>query len=116
MVAGTDFLQGPETRLAQSGTIVGDSPRESPVVKSIAERKLPMFSLLRMLTFAVLLCEVTAPARAAEADKLLPADTEFVITVNVRQILGTELLKKAGLEKIKEELKNATEVNDILRE
>jgi hypothetical protein len=37
-------------------------------------------------------------ARAADIDKLLPATTEFVVSVNVRQILDSEVGKKHHLE------------------
>lgn len=41
---------------------------------------------------------------AAEIDKYLPADTEIVIHVNVRQILDAELVKKYGLEPLRSAL------------
>jgi hypothetical protein len=48
-------------------------------------------SCLAGLTAALL----TFPAaRAAEVDRLLPADSELVVTVNVRQILESPLFKK----------------------
>src|SRR5438128_1012730 len=40
-----------------------------------------------------------APARAAEVDKLLPNDTEILVTINVRQILDSPLVKKYALDK-----------------
>jgi len=45
-----------------------------------------------------------APARAADVEPLLPADTEQVIQVNVRQILDSDLVKKFALAQIKQAL------------
>jgi len=45
-----------------------------------------------------------APARAAEVDKFLPAESESFIAVNVRQILDSEIVKKYALEQIKQAL------------
>ncbi len=55
-------------------------------------------------------------ARAAEVDKLLPPDTGIVVTVNVRQILDSPLVKKHGLQAAREALKSNDEVNQILEE
>jgi hypothetical protein len=41
-------------------------------------------------------------ARAAEPDKLLPAEADTVVHVNVKQILGTDIIKKYALEQIKQ--------------
>lgn len=43
-------------------------------------------------------------ARAAEPDKLLPADSEFVLSVNVKQILDSDIIKKYALEQLKQAL------------
>lgn len=59
---------------------------------------------------------MATPLRAAEVDKYLPPDTEVVISINVRQILSSELLKKAGLEQWKQMLKNAGPINDALQD
>lgn len=53
----------------------------------------------------LVLAGLTAPARAAEVDPLLPADSEGVFLVNVRQILDSELVKKFALGQIKQALK-----------
>lgn len=63
----------------------------------------------------VALLTLVAPASAAEVDKLLPADTEFVVNINIRQVLGSELLKKFGLDKAKEALKNEGPVSEVLQ-
>src|SRR5262245_14511283 len=56
------------------------------------------------------------PARAAEVDKYLPADTETLSVVNVRQILDSALVKKVGLEQVRELLKQQQEVATTLKE
>ncbi len=56
----------------------------------------------RVLGAVAVSVALAAPARAAEVDKLLPADTEFVVQVNVRQALDSELVKKYAIEQIKQ--------------
>jgi hypothetical protein len=51
---------------------------------------------------AVILAGTPPTARAAEVDKLLPADSEYIIAVNVRQILDSEIIKKYALGQIKD--------------
>jgi hypothetical protein len=69
------------------------------------------------LWVAALACTVVAmPARAAEIDPYLPADTEVVISVNVRQVLDAALLKKLGIDKARAALKEADQVKAILDE
>lgn len=51
---------------------------------------------------AVILAGTAPTARAAEVDKLLPADSEYVIAVNVRQIVDSEIIKKYALGQIKD--------------
>ena len=63
-----------------------------------------MRRLSRLVFGAVLTAAVAAPARAAEIDPLLPAETEGVVFVNVRQILDSELIKKYALGQIKQAL------------
>jgi hypothetical protein len=55
-------------------------------------------------------------ARAAGPDRLLPADSEFVLTVNVKQLLESPLVKKRGLEAAREALKSAGDINQILED
>jgi hypothetical protein len=55
-----------------------------------------------------------APSRAADLDKYLPADTEVFVTVNVRQVLDSPLVKKHGLKPAREALKQLDQVNDVL--
>src|SRR5207248_2681975 len=46
-------------------------------------------------------------ARAAEPDKLLPADSEFVLSVNFKQIVESDIIKKYALAQIKQALDGA---------
>jgi hypothetical protein len=46
----------------------------------------------------------TTTARAAEPDKLLPADTDTIAIVNFKQILDSEIVKKYALEQLKQAL------------
>jgi hypothetical protein len=55
-------------------------------------------------------------ARAGNPDKLLPADTAFVMTVNVRQLLDSPMVKKRGLAPAREWLKSNDEVSQILHD
>lgn len=63
-----------------------------------------MLRLSRLVYGAALLAAATAPVRAAEVDPLLPAETEGVVFVNVRQILDSDLIKKYALGQIKQAL------------
>jgi len=63
---------------------------------------------------AVALLLPALPARAADIDPFLPDDTEVVVTVNIKQILGSSLLKKIGLEKLKDALKEDADVEKTL--
>jgi hypothetical protein len=60
----------------------------------------------------------TIPGRAADIDPYLylPEDTEFVVNVNVRQILDSALIKKNALEAAQEALRGNDQVQDILKE
>jgi hypothetical protein len=72
----------------------------------------------RILRFAglaaILVC--LPVARAAAPEQLLPADSEIVVTINVKQILDTPLVKKHVIAAAKEALKSADEANQILEE
>ena len=51
---------------------------------------------------------VFAPvARAADPDKLLPEDSEFVLSVNMKQIVDSDIIKKYALEQLKQALQGA---------
>ena len=54
-----------------------------------------MFRLTRIgLGSALAVVLAAASGRAAEADKLIPADAEFVAAVNVKQVLESDIIKK----------------------
>ena len=55
-------------------------------------------------------------ARAGELDRFLPADTEVVVTFNVKQMFDSGLAKKLGLDKAKEQLKELGDASDILKD
>jgi len=64
-----------------------------------------MTHLHRLIVATVLIAgSVTATASAAEPDKLLPATTEGVLQINVRQILDSDIAKKYALEQLKQVL------------
>lgn len=54
------------------------------------------------VAFAVILA--TPAVRAAEPDKLLPADADTVYYANVKQLIGSDVVKKYALEQIKQAL------------
>lgn len=57
-----------------------------------------------------------APARAGLLDPYLPDDSELVLTVNVRQILDSPLVKKHGLQKARDALKELDQVEAVLKD
>src|SRR5947209_5808966 len=71
----------------------------------------PRFAVV--LSLALL---VPAGARAAELDSFLPPDTESYLSINVRQILDSPLIKKNALGHLREALKGTDEVNEILKD
>jgi hypothetical protein len=72
----------------------------------------PPCRLATMLACAALF--VPAALRAADVERYLPADTEVVVTVNVRQVLDSSLVKKHALEHAREALKELDQVSDVL--
>jgi hypothetical protein len=66
------------------------------------------------LALAALLLAV--PVRAAEVDKLLPNDTETLVTINVRQILDSPLVQKLAVDRAKKALDEQDEVKKVLTE
>jgi len=67
-----------------------------------------------MLGLGLGLLLLAGPARAADLDKLLPDDTEAVITINVKQILDSALVKKLPLDLVKDAIKNSNEATKVL--
>ncbi len=70
----------------------------------------------RVLGLAVAATLLSAPARAADIERYLPADTETVVTFNIRQILGSQLAKKNGLEQLRDLIKSQEEVDAVLKD
>ncbi len=56
------------------------------------------------------------PARAGLLGPYLPDDSEVVLTVNVRQILDSPLVKKYGLQKARDALKDFDQVEAVLKD
>jgi hypothetical protein len=56
-----------------------------------------------------------APSRAAEPDRLLPPDADVVMSVNVRQALGSEIVKRYALENLKQTLQG-NDAQKLLRD
>src|SRR5712692_7857713 len=54
-------------------------------------------------------------ASAAEVDKYLPDDSQFVLCVDVRQILDAKLTKTYALEKIKDGFKKSAEAERLFK-
>jgi hypothetical protein len=78
-------------------------------------------SARRVLALAVVVCSVLAlagprPARAAEVDVYVPPDTTLLVTVNVKQIVNSDIFKKSALGPIKDALKDAPEISDVFRD
>ena len=63
-----------------------------------------MMRLSRLGLAALFAAALAAPARAAEPDKLLPADADTVMYVNVKQLIESDIVKKYALEQIKQAL------------
>ena len=70
---------------------------------------------MRKGIFLLVALLMAGPARAADVDKLLPNDCECVLTVNVAQLLGSDLNKKHGLLKMEELLKSDEGIQDHLK-
>lgn len=67
-----------------------------------------MIRSFRFALGAALAVVLAAPAvRAAEPDKLLPANAEFVLTLNLKQIIDSDIIKQYALEQIKQTLQGA---------
>lgn len=70
---------------------------------------------IRRWLLALALLALTVPARAADIDQYLPSDTQAVLTVNVRQILDSPLIKKHALGIMKAFLQSNAEAQKILK-
>ncbi len=58
----------------------------------------------RFVMAGLLAAALAAPSRAAEVDNLLPMETEFVVQVNVKQMLEADIIKKYALAQMKQAL------------
>lgn len=58
----------------------------------------------RFLIVAAFAAAVAAPSRAAEVDNLLPKETEYVIQLNVKQMVESDIVKKLFLAQLKQTL------------
>ncbi len=76
-----------------------------------------MTRLVRPALGLVLATAVAAatPTRAAEPDKLLPPDADVVVSMNLRQALGSEIVKRYALENLKQTLQG-NDAQKFLRE
>src|SRR5882724_9984461 len=64
----------------------------------------------------VLALQTGASLRAAEPDKYLPGDTEQLFTINFRQILDSALVKKVGIDMLRDLLKSEENVSEVLKD
>ncbi len=71
-----------------------------------------MFRLCKPAALALLLLAV--PLQAADVDPFIPAETEQVIFINVRQMLDSPLVKKHGLEILKDAMAKDPNVKQML--
>src|SRR5262245_27218684 len=81
----------------------------------LLERIEIMMRFSRLGLAAAVAAILTAPVRAAEADPLLPADSDTVAYVNVKQLVGSDVIKKFALEQIKQ-LLAGQEVKKLLED
>jgi hypothetical protein len=49
---------------------------------------------------------LAASARAVEADKMIPGDAEAIVSINVRQLLDSDLFKKYGKDEVEKSLQD----------
>jgi len=70
---------------------------------------------LKALALALAALALTGPARAVEADALVPGDSEALISVDVRQLLDAPLVKKYALEHLRAQLKQNNEANQAFQ-
>lgn len=75
------------------------------LVSRITRRWLPALAILALVR----------PAPAAEVDQYVPADAEFAVTVNVRQLLDSGLVKKHALGLMKQFLESNPEAQKMLK-
>jgi len=72
--------------------------------------------LVRLALPVLAVLAVAVPARAADVDKYLPDDTQFVVTVNVKELLATPAVKQNALPQLKALLQANGDVSDTLKD
>ncbi len=70
----------------------------------------------RFAAVLALILMVPAGAHAADLDPYLPADTESFLSVNVRQLLDSPIIKKSVLGPLRNALKESQDVTDVLKD
>lgn len=70
----------------------------------------------RILGLALAVVLLASPARAGEVDPYLPVDTEVYNVFNIRQVLGSALVKKVGIDTIRALLNTQQEITDVLKD
>ncbi len=70
----------------------------------------------RILALGLAVALLANPARAGEVNMYLPEDTEVYSVVNLRQILGSALVKKVGVDTLRNLLQQSQELSDILKD
>ena len=75
--------------------------------------------MLRRLFLAATLTAgltMSAPARAAEIDTLLPSETESVVFINVKQILASGIVKKYALGQLKQTIESNEDAQRMMKD
>src|SRR5947209_4742392 len=68
-----------------------------------------------LLAVSITALAIAAPARAAEIDKLTPADASIIMVFNVKQAIDSPLAKKTGLvDKVKAGIESKPEAKQAL--
>lgn len=105
-----------ETRLGRAGY---NAPTAAGARRPASRERTPphMTRLVRPALGLALAAAVAAaaPTRAAEPDKLLPPDADVVVSVNLRQALGSDIAKKYAVENLKQTLQG-NDAQKFLRE
>ncbi len=68
------------------------------------------------LALALAAAMLAGPAGAADVDRYLPPDTETVVIFNLRQMLGSQLAKKADLNQLRDAIRANEEIDTLLKE
>jgi hypothetical protein len=70
----------------------------------------------RIMALGLAVALMASTARAGEVNPYLPEDTEVYSSLNIRQILGSQLIKKVGLDTIRGFLQQSQELNEVLKD